>query len=352
MFTSKSENASLVLVDFGFSQSLTSKGKKIKKRAGTLYTMAPEVFSKIGASYPADVWAVGVVIFVLLFGQYPFGPGNSTRDEMIMDILENDPVFPEEKAILTTHLKDLLMRIFEKNPEKRLTAGQVLHHPWFKTVPDGTKRKNSRSSQGTRLQQRDRSRSVEEKKEQARDEAENVIHHMERYRRFSVLKKMALLAIAQSMDAEKISTLTDAFAQFDVKEDGTITWKELLSVLSKNDMVHSKKEEEEMHEIFNSVDQDHTGFIKYTEFIAASMEHRDYAEEDIILEAFQKLDLDRSGGISKQNLRDLLKEQLPSGIQDRNVQDVIDEIFASNDLDGDDVIDFKEFRDVVRQPSD
>ena len=91
---------------------------------------------------------------------------------------------------------------------------------------------------------------------------------------FLALVSLALLAIAQSSNAEKISELTDAFAQFDVKQDGTITWKELLSVLSKNGIVHNKEEEEEMHSIFNSVDQDHTGYIKYTEFVAASKAHR------------------------------------------------------------------------------
>ena len=165
---------------------------------------------------------------------------------------------------------------------------------------------------------------------------------------------MALLAIAQSSNAEKISNLTDAFSQFDVKQDGTITWKELLSVLSKNGIVHNKDEENEMHSIFDSVDQDHTGYIKYTEFVAASMEHRDYAEETTIFEAFQRLDLDRSGGITKENLLDLLKEQLPSEVQDRNVKDVVNEIFENYDHDKDGVIDLNEFREVVlkKNPSE
>ena len=354
MFTSESENASLVLVDFGFSQSMTAKGKKIRKRAGTLYTMAPEVFNGVGASYPADVWAVGVVVFVLLFGQYPFGPGNSTRDEMILDIRENPPVFPDHKAIISEELRDLLMKIFDKNPDKRITAWQALKHRWLKQVPQATLAGHGRSSEGTRQQRRRSTSSPEEEDQRTHDEAVTIIHKMDHYRRFSVLKKMALLAIAQSSNAEKISELTDAFAQFDVKQDGTITWKELLSVLSKNGIVHNKEEEEEMHSIFNSVDQDHTGYIKYTEFVAASMAHRDYAEETTIFEAFQRLDLDRSGGITKNNLLVLLKEQLPAEVQDRNVKDVVNEIFENNDLDHDGVINLNEFREVVlkRNPSE
>ena len=84
------------------------------------------------------------------------------------------------------------------------------------------------------------------------------------------------------------------------------------------------------------------------------MAHRDYAEETTIFEAFQRLDLDRSGGITKNNLLVLLKEQLPAEVQDRNVKDVVNEIFENNDLDHDGVINLNEFREVVlkRNPSE
>ena len=70
MFTSNDADGDLKLLDFGFSQTYL-QGENIKYVAGTPYTMAPEVFTR-KAGPPADVWAVAVCIYVLLYGRRPF----------------------------------------------------------------------------------------------------------------------------------------------------------------------------------------------------------------------------------------------------------------------------------------
>ena len=67
---------------------------------------------------------------------------------------------------------------------------------------------------------------------------------------------------------------------------------------------------------------DHTGYIKYTEFIAACLDARDYTEESAVHEAFHRLDVNRSGGITRENMIALLKDQLIMEIRDQNVEDV------------------------------
>lgn len=57
---------------------------------------------------------------------------------------------------------------------------------------------------------------------------------------------------------------------------------------------HSDMPDEEIIKIFESLDMDHTGVIKYTEFLAAAMQEQLYLAEDKILEAFNKLDLDHT----------------------------------------------------------
>lgn len=71
------------LVDFGFATCLREQGEKIKIFCGTPTYMAPEIVSKEHSGYaapPADVWALGVVLYLLLSGRFPFKPPKVDSD--------------------------------------------------------------------------------------------------------------------------------------------------------------------------------------------------------------------------------------------------------------------------------
>ena len=257
LFSGKSEHSNLLLVDFGFSQA-TPKGQKLKKSVGTLYTMAPEVISH-NASYPADVWAVGVVLYTLVYGQYPFGPGNSTRQQMVYDIKHAQPRYPSAIAIISDELRDFFEKIFEKDHTIRMTAAEALNHKWLQTIPKGivatSERSMSRHTSSLRDGRRRASTNPIELEKEKRESTQQIIDHMSTFRRMSTLKRMALLAIAQSMDHEKIHKLTDIFADFDTKKDGTIQWSELKNVLEKQHFIHNEEDKKEFKDLFRTVDQ-------------------------------------------------------------------------------------------------
>ena len=257
LFSGKSKHSNLLLVDFGFSEA-TPKGQKLKKSVGTLYTMAPEVI-RHNASYPADVWAVGVVLYTLLYGQYPFGPGNSTREQMIYDIKHAQPRYPEMIASISADLRDFLDKCFKKDPSTRMTAAEALSHKWLTTSPKSmqvlSERSVLRHSSGLRDGRRRATTNPDDLESQKRESTKDIMQHMASFRRFSTLKKMALLAIAQTMDHEKIHKLTDAFVALDLKNDGTIRWSELKSVLKKQNFIHDDAETSEYKDIFRTVDQ-------------------------------------------------------------------------------------------------
>merc|ERR1719440_591456 len=88
LFKSREPDAELVLIDFGLSKRNNSPDDKMSDPCGTLHYVAPEV---LRGSYTAvaDMWALGVIIFLMLYGYYPF---DGHEDEEVMKaIIKKEP---------------------------------------------------------------------------------------------------------------------------------------------------------------------------------------------------------------------------------------------------------------------
>jgi len=96
---------------------------------GTAYYIAPEVLKK-KYTEKCDIWSCGVILYVLLSGIPPF---NGDDDNQIMKAVEKGKFsfnFPEFKYVSNDAL-DLIKKMLEYDPEKRLSAELCLKHPWF-----------------------------------------------------------------------------------------------------------------------------------------------------------------------------------------------------------------------------
>ncbi len=122
----------LKLIDFGLSQQLASRGQVMTSVVGTSYYIAPEVLAGCYTSC-CDIWSAGVVLYILLAGIPPF---NGDKESDIIEKVKTgtyDFKIPEFRHI-TKDAKDLISKMLVKDTKKRLTAAQVLDHPWMRTL--------------------------------------------------------------------------------------------------------------------------------------------------------------------------------------------------------------------------
>ena len=100
------------LIDFGFSTCIPND-KKIKIFCGTPSYMAPEIVSKVEyAGPPADIWALGVLLFALLCGRFPFR-GKDDK-ELYSRICRIELDIPEHVSLSA---KNFLYKLFKKDPD-------------------------------------------------------------------------------------------------------------------------------------------------------------------------------------------------------------------------------------------
>merc|ERR1712194_243010 len=95
--------------------------------------------------------------------------------------------------------------------------------------------------------------------------------------------------------------LRKVFIRYDPGNTGYITLEEFKTALDPD-----KLSDDEFKQVFKRIDTDKNGKISYTEFLAATIELHENIEEDRIWDAFEQIDSDNTGFISKENLRDLL----------------------------------------------
>lgn len=116
------------IIDFGFATMSSQMNKKTFLYCGTPNYMAPEIVRR--ERYPgesADVWAAGVLLFMMLTGKFPFG--SSKEQQVFEKIIKNQVEYPEG---ISVECRDLLKGMLEPCWKKRVTSEMVLKHGWVK----------------------------------------------------------------------------------------------------------------------------------------------------------------------------------------------------------------------------
>ena len=303
----------LKIIDFGASV-LMKGGKKITFRFGTPYYIAPEVL-KQSYNEKCDIWSTGVILYLLLVGSPPFDGDN---DSEIWKKIINDEIDysnPNMKS-LSPEAIDLLQKILVKNPDKRLSASEALEHIWIKKYAPHTK--------------------------VSRVFSRKIYNNLKNFREKSQFSTAVVTFVANyMMNDDELKSLKKLFFELDEKGKGVITKEDLFRGM--DECFDHKITKEEVEQIFSNIDYDNNGTISFDEFLKAAIDKKKLLTEEKLKAAFALFDMNGDGDIEAKELQEVMGEN--NDIQG----DIWAKMIAEVDLDGNGVIDFEEFKDMMKK---
>nr|XP_020729312.1 serine/threonine-protein kinase ULK3 isoform X1 [Odocoileus virginianus texanus] len=143
------EKPHLKLADFGFAQHMSPRDEKHVLRGSPLY-MAPEMVCQRQYDARVDLWSVGVILYEALFGQPPFA--SRSFSELEEKIRSNRVIELPLRPQLSQDCRDLLQRLLERDPSRRISFQDFFAHPWvdLEHMPSGESLARAVSSQWRR----------------------------------------------------------------------------------------------------------------------------------------------------------------------------------------------------------
>lgn len=303
LFEDKTENSRLKIIDFGTSTQLLS-GQNLKSVIGTPYYIAPEVL-KGEYNKQCDVWSIGVILYIMLCGKAPFNGLNN--EEIYEKILKNKPTFTGGVwKKVSAAAKDLIRKALQKNPAERITIDEMFYDPWIRTRAKGL---------------------VPEKLI-----ASKMLKNLMGFTNVNKLRTCTFGFLSHCLaSAQDLKNVRDLFESIDTNGDGKLSKNEIAEGIVEN----CGKLTCNLDQIFEHCDIDQNGYIDYSEFLMEVMSNDIEVSKINLRKAFNALDKDGNGKISKIELYEALET-----ISDRSS---INKILMEIDINGDGEIDIEEF---------
>uniref|UniRef100_A0A9J8AG61 Ribosomal protein S6 kinase n=1 Tax=Cyprinus carpio carpio TaxID=630221 RepID=A0A9J8AG61_CYPCA len=124
---------SIRICDFGFAKQLRAENGLLMTPCYTANFVAPEVLKKQGYDAACDIWSLGVLLYTMLTGFTPFANGPEDTPEEILARIGSGKfsLAGGYWSSVSLEAKDLVSKMLHVDPHQRLTAAQVLKHPWI-----------------------------------------------------------------------------------------------------------------------------------------------------------------------------------------------------------------------------
>lgn len=121
------------ICDFGFAKQLRADNGMLMTPCYTANYVAPEVLKKQGYDAACDVWSLGVLLFTMLAGETPFASGPEDSPEDILQRIGKGQydMSSGNWSTVSSLAKDIVTKMLDVNPARRLTTQQILAHPWM-----------------------------------------------------------------------------------------------------------------------------------------------------------------------------------------------------------------------------
>mmetsp|Transcript_95448 Transcript_95448/g.269746 ORF Transcript_95448/g.269746 Transcript_95448/m.269746 type:complete len:595 (-) Transcript_95448:54-1838(-) len=295
----------LKLIDFGFAK-FWNVDTVMSQACGSVHYVAPEVL-RHSYTVQADMWSIGVVAYMLLTGSPAFF---GTDSEVLAKVRAGRPHYSSRFTRLSQPAQAFVKELLVRDPARRLTAARALEHPWI-----GGRHQASEARIGT-----------------------DILANLRSYVQVSHFRRSLFWMMAWSLSTEEQVELREQFLLMDTQKRGTITLKELKSVLEENFHVDSKEAEA----LFSSLESHSGEEIEYTDFLAATLVGRLKAHEDVLRKTFLRFDRDERGLISGDELRAVLGDSFDRSDIEAMIQEA--------DTSGDGTIDYNEFLAYFQKP--
>ena len=306
------------VIDFGTCEIL--KKKKLTEQIGTSFYIAPEVL-KNGYNEKCDLWSCGIILYILLCGAPPFYGKN--EKEIFKKILDGNFTFRHKIwNKVSNEAKNLVLKLLQVNPVKRLSAKEALEDVWFQKNGN-INVYDRRNSNGYKY----------------------FIKNITEFYAEQKLQQATLAFLVHNFaPKEELNELKKIFFAFDKNGDGKLSKEEFVKGLTNNNSNLNTilKSDASIEGLLKNIDSDNNGYIGFEEFLIASINKEKILTEKNLKMAFDVFDRDKSGGISQNELKFILGEYNVNA-KEYLWQKMIQQI----DLNQDGQISYEEFHEMM-----
>lgn len=303
------------VIDFGTSRYFKKK-ENMNLVIGSPYYIAPEV---LDGSYneKCDIWSCGVILFVLLSGCPPFDA--DTREELAMQIKTSKVEFDSyEWNHVSQKAKDLVLKMLNRDVKKRLSAEDVLNHPWLQATVEELKRMET----------------ISHKNQQ------KALSNIKNFYKQDKLQQATVAYITYFLTpSDEIKEMKNLFKSLDKNGDGTLSLTEMLDGFNK--AFGAASDGFELKTVLKEMDTNGDGVVTYEEFLRVVVNKNSLINEQNLRLCFEKFDENNDGKLSAEEIKNALGAKNHDYV--KALIDLIDEN-KNNEIDFD---EFKQLMDVV-----
>ena len=303
------------IIDFGTAK-LFEKNKKEKDVVGSSYYIAPEVL-KQNYNEKCDTWSVGVILYMTLVGRAPF---DGKDDEEIINKISTVDYNKDEPKLIkhSPEVRDLVSKLLEKDIDKRYSAKEALEHPWFEKYGGRALFSNFNE-----------------------EEIKPYIDNLLNYSFNSKIQQLVIAFLVHNLpNTESSNLILKIFRHFNKSGNCKLSKDELVNGL------YAYKPKEEVDKIIDNLflllDGDNDGFVEYEEFLRACIKRKQILTSTYLKYAFKFIDKEKTGTLNAQKIINAFVTT-PNQL----LEAVFNNTLNSVDKDGDGIIGFEEFQELM-----